>query len=166
MNKVTSLIKYNITIIFLVCMYFKSSGQTELKTKIMEQEKTIVVDNSKKTVLARGCDPVMSLNFAKIVPPLIGNAQYIPTTNDQDFIEKLKTKKWSVIYFAPGACRYSAANHQIPGGISETAGWTLEEYKELIYKYQGKDVQIVESIDERQSIEQLNLGLEKARETN
>ena len=57
------------------------------------------------------------------MPSLTKNAQYIPTTNYQYFVNKLKTKQWSVIYFAPEACRYSAANHQIPGGNSETAGW-------------------------------------------
>ena len=159
-------LKHNLIIILLGCMYFQTSGQTEQKTNVMEQENTITTDNSKKTILARGCDPALSLSFAKVAPSLTGNAQYIPTTNDNDFIEKLKTKKWSVIYFAPGACRYSAANHQIPGGISETAGWSLEEYKELIYKYQGNDVQIAESTEESQSLNALNKALEKARETN
>ncbi len=154
--------KHKLIIILLEFMYTQSSCQTEQKTKIMEPIKT--TDNSNKTILARGCDPSMSLEFAKIAPSLTGNAQYIPTTDDNDFIEKLKSKKWSVIYFAPGAFRYSAANHQIPGGISETAGWGLEEYKELIYKYQGKDVQIVESAYESESVKALNNALDSARE--
>ena len=110
-------------------------------------------DNSNKSILARGCDPQLSLRFSKIVPPLIGNATYIPTTDDTDFINKLKSQKWSVIYFAPGACRYSAAKMQIPGGNYDTQGWTLEEYKELIYELQGKDIQIVESLQEQGAIE-------------
>ena len=67
-----------------------------------------------------------------MVPSLLGGPAYIPTTDDNDFINKLKTEQWSLIYFAPGACRYSAAKRQIPGGNVNTAGWTLEDYKKLI----------------------------------
>ena len=77
------------------------------------QEVSTFLDNSKKSILARGCDPALSARFAKVVPPLIGNAEYIPTTDDTDFINQLKSRKWSVIYFAPGACRYNAAKRQI-----------------------------------------------------
>ena len=129
------------------------------------QEISTTLDNSTKSILARGCDPVLSARFSKIVPPLIGNAEYIPTTDDTDFIDKLKSRKWSVIYFAPGACRYSAAKRQIPGGNYDTQGWTLEEYKELIYKLQGDEIQIVESLYEQGTIELLNRALAKSRET-
>ncbi|MGI9552372.1 MAG: hypothetical protein ACR2MT_14320 [Aurantibacter sp.] len=131
----------------------------------IKQKQLKIVDNSKKSILARGCDPVLSLQFSKAVPKLIGNAEYVPTTNDADFVEKLKSRKWSVIYFAPGACRYSAAKHQIPGGNFDTQGWTLKEYKELIRKLQGKDIQIAESLYEHGAIELLNKTLAKARET-
>lgn len=122
------------------------------------------VDNSNKSILARGCDPTLSFQFSKVVPPLIGDATYIPTISDTDFVEKLKSQKWSVIYFAPGACRFSAANRQIPGGNNETKGWTLREYTELILKLQGDDIQIVESIYEQGAIELLNEALANARE--
>lgn len=133
----------------------------------MESEKQEYLkksNNSNKRILARGCDPVLSLQFAKIAPQLLGNVTYIPTTNDVDFIKKLKTNRWSVIYFAPGACRYSAAKQQIPGGNYETEGWTLDQYKELIRTLQGEDIQIVESIHEQGGIELLNTALTKARE--
>ena len=122
-------------------------------------------DNSKKTILARGCDPQLSLSFAKVAPSLLGNATYIPTTSDADFIEKLKSQKWSVIYFAPGACRYSAAKQQIPGGNNQTAGWTLEEYRTLIYSLQGKDVKIVETPYENEAVQLLNDALRSTHET-
>jgi len=130
-----------------------------------KQEQLHMPDNSKKSILARGCDPVLSLQFSKIAPQLLGNAIYIPTTNDVDFVEKLKSRKWSVIYFAPGACRYSAAKQQIPGGNSDTQGWTLKQYKELILQFQGKEIQIVESLYEQGVVEVLKKALEKARET-
>ncbi len=105
-----------------------------------KQEHKIYTDNSRKSILARGCDPTLSLWASKNLPPLIGNPEYIPTTNDADFIEKLKSRVWSVIYFAPGACRFSAAKRQIPGGISQTQGWTLEQYRELVRKHQGETI--------------------------
>ncbi len=134
--------------------------------KNTQKESTTAVDNSNKSILARGCDPTMSLQFSKVVPPLIGNATYVPTTDDTDFIKKLESRKWSVIFFAPGACRYSAAAHQIPGGNYDTAGWTLNQYKELIYKLQGTEVQIVESLNEQRVVSMLNEALDIARETN
>lgn len=129
------------------------------------QEISTLPDNSNKSILARGCDPFLSARFSKIIPPLIGNAEYIPTTDDSDFISKLKSHKWSVIYFAPGACRYSAAKRQIPGGNYDTQGWSLAEYKELIRELQGEEIQIIESLTEQGALELLNGALAKARET-
>ena len=123
-------------------------------------------DNSRKSVLARGCDPTLSLWAAKALPPLIGNPEYVPTTNDIEFIEKLKERDWSVIYFAPGACRYSAARRQIPGGISQTSGWTLEQYRALVYELQGETIPIVESVEEQKGLDLLRDALETARETS
>ncbi len=132
---------------------------------VFSQETGKSIDNSKKSILARGCDPAMSLQASKAIPPHIGNPEYIPTTNDADFIEKIKSQKWSVIFFAPGACRFNAANITIPGSNSETQGWSLEEYRNFIYKYQGDAVQIVETLEESQTISLLKDALEKARET-
>lgn len=116
-------------------------------------------DNSNKRILARGCDPVLSSNFARIAPSLTGNAEYVPTTDDDTFIKKLTEEKWSVIYFAPGACRFDVAKQQIPGGISRTAGWSLEQYHDLIYRLQGEQVRIVETPFEEKSIQLLNEAL-------
>ena len=123
-------------------------------------------DNSSKSVLARACDPTASLNFAKIVPSLIGNAVYVPSTDDADFINKLESRKWSVVIFAPGACRLSGLQRQIPGGNYYTKGWTLDQYKTLVRKLQGNKVQIVEALDERETVGILNAALAKGREVN
>lgn len=128
----------------------------------ISQEVNKRTDNTNKRILARGCDPRMSLIASKDIPPRVGNPEYVPTTDDADFIEKLKTEKWSVIFFAPGACRYSAAKMPIPGGNTDTRGWTLEQYRQLVYKYQGDKVQIVESIEEYKTIALLGKALEKA----
>lgn len=164
--KESKLMKQLFAGIFAIVFISNISAQkidNNMKTK---QEHLNMVDNSKKSILARGCDPGLSLRFSKVVPPLIGNAAYVPTTDDTDFINKLKSRKWSVIYFAPGACRYIAAKQQIPGGNYDTRGWTLEQYKELIRKLQGEDIQIVESLYEQGAIDLLKRALEKARETN
>ncbi len=123
------------------------------------------MNNSTKSILARGCDPIASLQASKAIPPLIGNPEYVPTTNDADFIEQLKSRQWSVIFFAPGACRFSAAKRPIPGSNSETKGWTLEQYRELVYEHQGSSIQIVETQDERETVSLLKNALEMARVT-
>lgn len=112
-----------------------------------------------KSILARGCDPVMSLEASKAIPPLVGNPEYVPKTNDVDFIDQLKSRKWSVIFFAPGACRFSAAKHTIPGGNSSTRGWTLDEYKKLVKQYQGDDIQIVKTPYEMETVGLLKKAL-------
>ncbi len=142
-----------------------NKSKNTLIENTMKQENSTLTDNSKKTILARACDPSAAVGFAKMISPLIGNAEYIPTTDDADFIEKLKTQKWSVVFFAPGACRFSAAKQAIPGGNAGTAGWTMEQYKDLVHKLQGADVQIVETFDEQETIGLLNKALLTARET-
>ena len=123
-----------------------------------------MVDNSKKSILARGCDPNASAWAAQAFPPMMGNPEYVPTTDDVDFVEKLKARPWSVIYFAPGACRFSAAKRAIPGSNANTKSWTLEEYRELVWELQGSSVQIVESLDENESLARLISALNKAPE--
>ena len=74
---------------------------------------------------------------------------------------------WSVIFFAPGACRFSAAERPIPGGNSHTKGWTLEQYRELVRKLQGDKIQIVEDTGMKERpVSLLKKALAKARETN
>ena len=124
------------------------------------------VDNARRSILARGCDPFASLEASRAIPPLIGNPEYVPTTDDVEFVEKLESRKWSVVFFAPGACRFSAAARPIPGGNSLTQGWTLEQYRDLVRKHQGDDVMIVEALDETESVTLLKRALESARETN
>lgn len=157
-------------IALITCSYaMKSNTNYHTKnTMNMVETKTrklTTVDNSRKNILARGCDPVTALEFARIVTPLIGNAEYVSTTDDTDFVEKLKSQKWSIVFFAPGACRFNAAERSIPGGNSETAGWTLEQYRDLVYELQGDKIQIIETMNEGETVSLLNKALEIARET-
>ena len=131
-----------------------------------ESSYSIGLENTRKSILARGCDPHASYGASKAIPPLLGNPEYVPTTNDEDFIEKLQLREWSVVFFAPGACRFSAASQPIPGGNTQTDGWTLEEYRELVRRHQGDKIQIVETPDERETLTLLNEALKKAVETN
>jgi hypothetical protein len=129
-------------------------------------EYTSTLDNSRKSILARGCDPFASREAARAIPPLIGNPEYVPTTDDEDFIEKLQSRDWSVVFFAHGACRFSSAGRPIPGGNARTQGWTLEQYRHLVRKHQGGQTRIVETLDERATVGLLADALEKARETH
>lgn len=111
---------------------------------------TQISDNSNKSILIRGCDPEMGQFAIDILPPALGNPEMVSITNDDDFITELQRKKWSVIFFAPGACRYDARTLPIPGSRSQTKGWGLTEYRNLVRKHQGEDINIVETTDERQ----------------
>ena len=117
-------------------------------------------DNSNKSILARGCDPRMAQRAIELIPPLIGNPEMVAVTNDDDFIKELQRKKWSIIQFAPGACRYDASKLPIPGSRMITNGWGLEKYRELVRKYQGDEIKIIETTDERQIVNLLRKALD------
>lgn len=118
-----------------------------------------VGDNSNKAILVRGCDPEMGRRAIELLPPILGNPEMLSVTNDDAFITELKRKKWTVVHFAPGACRYDAAKSPIPGSSSLTEGWGLVEYRKLVQKYQGEEIKIVETSDERQIIPLLRKAL-------
>ena len=122
-------------------------------------DNTQVGDNSNKSILARGCDPEMGRRAIELLSPILGNPEMLSVTNDDDFIIELKRKKWTVIHFAPGACRYDATKSPIPGNRSLTQDWGLAEYRNLVRKYQGEDIKIVETTDERQIIPLLRKAL-------
>ncbi|NRB38101.1 MAG: hypothetical protein HRU20_06485 [Pseudomonadales bacterium] len=117
------------------------------------------LDHSNKRILARGCDRVASELAAQALPPLMGNPEYVASCDDADFIEKLTHEKWSVVFFAPGACRFNAANHPIPGANRQTQGWRLEQYKALVRQTQGIDIQVVESLSEQETVAHLKAAL-------
>jgi hypothetical protein len=121
-------------------------------------------EHSAKSILARGCDPQMALRASKMLPPRLGNPQLVSATNDDDFIEKLRSETWSVVFFAPGACRYNAAKQPIPGGTDHTRGWSLVQYRALVRQLQGEGVQIVETTDEREIIPLLRRALAQSRD--
>ena len=122
-------------------------------------DSTQVDDNSNKSILARGCDPEMGRRAIELLSPILGNPEMLSVTNDDDFIIELKRKKWTVIHFAPGACRYDATKSPIPGNRSLTQDWGLAEYRNLVRKYQGEDIKIVETTDESQIIPLLRKAL-------
>ncbi|MGB0837408.1 MAG: hypothetical protein ACPGRE_04860 [Flavobacteriaceae bacterium] len=124
------------------------------------------MDYKNKSILARACDPYAAQAFAKAVKKHIGNASYTPTTNDSEFFEKLKEQQWSVVFFAPGACRINARGGNIPGASIETKSWSLEDYKKLIHQLQGNDIQILETLEEKQTIKSLTEALNIARTNN
>jgi len=122
-------------------------------------DNTQVGDNSTKSILARGCDPEMGRRAIELLSPILGNPEMLSVTNDDNFIIELKRKKWTVIHFAPGACRYDATKSPIPGNRLLTQDWGLAEYRNLVRKYQGEDIKIVETTDESQIIPLLRKAL-------
>ena len=126
---------------------------------------TQISDNSKKSILIRGCDPEMGRRAIELLTPVLGNPEMVSVTNDDDFITELKKKEWSVIHFAPGACRYDSTESPIPGSRTQTKGWRLTEYKTLVKKYQGQEIKIVETTYERQIVPLLRKALMSNNET-
>ena len=116
-------------------------------------------DASAKSILGRGCDPVMAARSLQFLPPLLGNAQITSCTDDVDFLAKLAERKWDVVFFAPGACRWSAARQPIPGGNSATKGWDLSKYKARVRELQGDEALIVETTEERLMVPLLRAAL-------
>ena len=147
----------------LAFVFMFSNSRLNSKSLIMKNNHQ--TDNSNKSILARGCDPRMSFQAAKGIPPLIGNPEYTATTSDADFFKKLREKQYSIVFFAPGACRFSAVSQPIPGGNIDTKGWTLKQYREYVYQTQGDDIQIVETTAENEVIGLLKKALSKARTT-
>ena len=122
------------------------------------------MDFSAKSILARGCDPQMALRASKVMPALLGGVELVSCTNDDDFVEKLRERAWSVVFFAPGACRYNDAGMPIPGGRAHTMGWGLAEYRTLVRQFQGDQISIVETTDEREIIPRLRQALLQSRD--
>jgi hypothetical protein len=122
------------------------------------------MDFSAKTILARGCDPQMARRASKVMPALLGGVCFVSCTDDDDFVAKLGERPWSVVFFAPGACRYNAARMPIPGGRAHTRGWGLTEYRALVRQYQGDQIPIVETTDEREIVPLLRQALLQSRD--
>ena len=120
---------------------------------------TQISDNSNKSILIRGCDPEMGRRAIELLTPVLGNPEMVSVTNDDDFITELQKKKWSVIHFAPGACRCDSTKSPIPGSCTQTKGWGLTEYRTLVKKHQGQDIKIVETAYERQIVPLLRKAL-------
>jgi hypothetical protein len=142
-----------------------ASAQDRMMAEVVEGASDAEsMDFSAKAILARGCDPQMAMRASTVMPPLLGGVEFVSCTNDDDFVEKLQERAWSVVFFAPGACRYNAAKMPIPGGRAYTMGWSLEEYRALVRQYQGDRICIVETTEEREIIPRLRQALIQARD--
>ena len=117
------------------------------------------LDFSAQRILARGCDPQMALRAATVLPALLGGVELVSCTDDDDFVAKLQERSWSVVFFAPGACRYDAARMPIPGARAHTRGWGLAEYRALVREHLGDQIPIVETTDERAIVPRLRQAL-------
>ena len=123
------------------------------------------MDFSAKSILARGCDAQMAHRASTVMPALLGGVEFVSCTNDDDFVEKLRERAWSVVFFAPGACRYNEARMPIPGGRAHTVGWGLTEYRALVRQHQGDQISIVETTEEREIVPRLKQALLQSSDT-
>ena len=114
-----------------------------------------------KVVLGRGCDPVMAERAQSFLPPMIGGATVVGTTDDESFFREMRERKGAitVVHIAPGACRWDAARRPIPGGNAETKGWGLQEYRVKIRELLGEDMKIVETTEESEIVGLLRAAL-------
>ena len=120
--------------------------------------------HSGKSILARGCDPVMAAKSTQMLPPLLGGVEVVACTSDDEFVKLLQERKYTAVFFAPGACRFDAAKQPIPGGNKRTAGWDLAQYRGLVRELQGEAVEIVETTQEAQIVSLLAQALAAADE--
>ena len=123
---------------------------------------TVPAGQSLARILIRGCDPVMAQRASQFLPQALGLLspdQLVSSTDDTTFVNLLQTEKFDCVFFAPGACRWSAAKKPIPGGNEETEGWDLEDYKKIVRELQGEDVPIVETVEERLIVHLLKAAL-------
>ena len=123
-------------------------------------------DFSSQSILARGCDPQMAHRASKVMPGMLGGVEFVPCIDDDDFLAKLRGRAWSVVFFAPGACRYNAARLPIPGGRAHTVGWGLAEYRALVREHQGDQIPIVETTMEREIVPRLRQALLESRDNS
>jgi len=114
-----------------------------------------------KVILARGCDPVMAARSASFLPPLLGGATILATSTDDEFMALLETRKQdiAVVFFAPGAHRWSDAKLPIPGGNADTLGWGIAEYHTAVRQRLGDAVPIVGSAREDEIVPLLRSAL-------
>merc|ERR1712232_938364 len=122
-----------------------------------------------QNVLMRGCDPVMAQRAMPMLQSALGsNVRIVSVTDDEAFFKQLNSsaladdssvsKKWDVVMFAPGACRWSKAGQPIlgqrtnVGDVGTTTGWRVEDYYPVIQSKQGReDARFWEHVKRRRS---------------
>ena len=124
------------------------------------------LDASAKLVLGRGCDPVMAEHSKAFLPPLLNNARIDAYSSDGEFfaqLERIKAgqaQRPDVVFFAPGACRWSEARRPIPGGIAGLShGWSLQQYHDKVREMLGEDTPVVGTTREAEIVPLLRKAL-------
>ena len=105
-----------------------------------------VMDNSGKSILVRGCDPVMAKKQEKWYLHNFGNPKFVACTN-MTFLEKISDKKWALYFLHQVLVDIMLQKQPMPGGRAATKGWGLDQYEQLVRERQGEDVQIVETVE-------------------
>ena len=120
-----------------------------------------------KLILGRGCDPVMAARSNEFLKPLLSGASSTSFTDDDAFFGAIAAIKAGaaprpdVVFFAPGAHRWSDAGMAIPGGNAKSQGWGIQEYHEHVRDALG-DIPIVGSAREADVVPLLRKALNLA----
>ena len=102
----------------------------------------------------------MAERAGQMLPPLLGGVTIEAATQDDVFFELLgSSKKYDAVFFAPGACRWSAARKPIPGGNAQTkldgpSTTTVSKLQQL-----QPSTKIVETCEERDIVPLLRKAL-------
>lgn len=100
----------------------------------------------------------MAAKSVTFLPPMLGDCTIVATSNDDDWFRELRARKYDVVFFAPGACRWSAVKRPIPGGNQATRGWSIDQYHAAVREV-DLDVPIVGSTEEIKIIPLLRKAL-------
>jgi hypothetical protein len=100
----------------------------------------------------------MAAKSVSFLPPMLGGCTIVTASNDDDWFRELKARKYDVVFFAPGACRWNQVKKPIPGGNSVTRGWSLEEYHAAVREV-DPSVPIVQTTEESEMIPLLRKAL-------
>ena len=137
----------------------RNSARDRMMADIGEGACATTEDASSKTILVRGCDPVMAERAGQMLPPLLGGVTIEAATQDDVFFELLgSSKNYDAVFFAAGACRWSAARKPIPGGNAESKGWSLDDYRAKVAQLQPS-TKIVETCEEKDIVPLLRQAL-------
>ena len=82
--------------------------------------------HSSKSILARGCDPVMAARSVTMLPPLLGGVEMVACTDDVEFTRLLQARKFTATgstRAAPVGPWPARSGERVPGTREARGRW-------------------------------------------